>query len=135
MLSTDENARQIDWGYMFEVNRNSIATILNADGIEGNTVTGNRAQYVIEDRRFDTRRANANINLEHNLSDRLRVSGGLNYQYQKVRNFKVLDDLLGADFYLDIDKFAEFDFAVPVMVYPARPVRALIPEHAPASSL
>ncbi len=111
LLSTDENARQIDWGYMYEVNRNSIATILNADGIEGNTVTGNRAQYVIEDRRFDTRRANANINLEHNLSDRLRVSGGLNYQYQKVRNFKVLDDLLGADFYLDIDKFAEFDFA------------------------
>jgi hypothetical protein len=109
LLRSDENARQVDWAYMYEVNRNSIATVLNANGIQGNTVTGKRAQYVVEDRRFDSRRANVHINLEHRVNDYLKVSAGAHFQKQRIRNFKVLEDLLGADFYLDIDKFAEFD--------------------------
>ncbi|GJM32243.1 MAG: TonB-dependent receptor [Saprospiraceae bacterium] len=102
---------QLDWDRMYAVNRHSYGTIENANGIEGNTVSGLRAQYVIEDRRYDSDRINFSTAMQYNASDKLTLNGGLIYQYFKGDNFKVLEDLLGADFYLDIDKFAEFDAA------------------------
>jgi hypothetical protein len=109
LMRSSEAARQIDWDYMYEVNRNNIQTIRDADGIPGNDVTGLRAQYVVEDRRFDDQRFIVNTILESVLSDHLTIHGGANYTWHKSHNFRVLDDLLGADFYLDIDRFAEFD--------------------------
>ncbi len=109
VLRNDENARQIDWDYLYSANRNSVATILNTDGVAGNNVTGKRAQYVLEDRRFDRQRITFNTNWEQNINLHTRLTAGANYQWQKTHNYKVLDDLLGADFYLDIDKFAEQD--------------------------
>lgn len=108
LLRENESLRQLDWDYMYEVNRNNLQTIENANGIEGNSVSGNRAQYVIEERRYDSKTANLNAVLDWDLSDHLTINGGLNYQLYVSENFKVLDDLLGADFYLDIDKFSEF---------------------------
>jgi hypothetical protein len=109
VLRNDENARQMDWGYLYDANRNSMATILNADGQAGNNVTGKRAQYVLEEQRFDRQRLTFNANWEQNINTRTRLTAGANYQWQKTHNYKVLNDLLGADFYLDIDKFAQFD--------------------------
>ncbi len=102
---------QLDWDRMYEVNRNSFATIENANGIEGNTVSGTRAQYVVEDRRYDSDRINFASTVQYDVNNNLTINGGLIYQYFKGDNFKVLEDLLGADFYVDIDKFAEFDAA------------------------
>jgi hypothetical protein len=109
LLRTSEAARQIDWDYMYEVNRNGIQTIQDANGIPGNNVTGARSQYVVEERRFDDRRFTVNTILESLISDHLTIHGGINYTWHQGHDFKVLDDLLGGDFYLDIDKFAEFD--------------------------
>ncbi|MDV7397754.1 hypothetical protein RZS08_40515, partial [Arthrospira platensis SPKY1] len=64
---------------------------------------------MVEDRRFDDQRFIVNTILESVLSDHLTIHGGANYTWHKSHNFRVLDDLLGADFYLDIDRFAEFD--------------------------
>ncbi|MEL7120704.1 MAG: TonB-dependent receptor, partial [Bacteroidota bacterium] len=108
-LRNDITLRQVNWDYMYNVNRNNTLTIENADGRVGNNVTGNRAQYVIEDRRFDADRLNIGGTLESVLSDKVRMTAGAVYQQHDGRNYKVLDDLLGADFYVDIDKFAEFD--------------------------
>jgi len=109
LLRSSEAARQLNWDEFYRVNRNSIMTIENADGIAGNNVTGKRSQYVIEERRADVRRALFSTVVEAFLSPRMAVHGGFNYQHQKISNFKVLDDLLGGDFYVDVDKFAEFD--------------------------
>ncbi len=109
VLRESEAARQIDWDQIYAANRNSFATIENADGIDGNTVSGLRAQYIIEDRRFDDQRYVFNTVLESILSDQVTLNGGASYIWHKGSNFKVVDDLLGADFYVDIDKFAEFD--------------------------
>lgn len=109
LLRSSEAARQINWGYLYEVNRNNILSVENANGIAGNTVTGARSQYVVEDRRYDDRRLIGNTILQSNLNDHLTVNGGLTYIWHQGHDFKVLEDLLGGDFYLDIDKFAEFD--------------------------
>ncbi len=110
-LRADESLRQIDWDGFFDTNRNSPETIQNANGIVGNTFTGNRAHYFLEDRRNDMKRFNANVNLQHNVNDHLTVNSGLIYQYQHTHYFKVMEDLLGADFHLDIDNFADLDSA------------------------
>jgi hypothetical protein len=100
---------QVDWDYLYNVNYGSTATIQNADGIPGNTVTGLRSQYIVEDRRADRQVANINTWLQHKLGKRVSLVGGLSYQWFKNHNYKLVDDLLGGEFYLDIDKFAELD--------------------------
>lgn len=109
LLRSSEAARQINWDYLYDVNRNNILSVENANGIAGNTVTGARSQYVVEDRRYDDRRLIGNTILQSNLNDHLTLNGGLTYIWHQGHDFKVLEDLLGGDFYLDIDKFAEFD--------------------------
>ncbi len=108
-LRNDESLRQIDWAYMYNVNRNNFATIENANGVPGDIVNGNRSQYILEERRFDTERLSVGGTLESTLADNITLSLGAFYQTQDVDNYKVVDDLLGGDFYVDINKFAEFE--------------------------
>lgn len=112
-LASNENARQIDWGYLYNANRNSFEVIENAEGIEGNTVMGNRSLYIVEDRFFDHRRLSFNSSLNWALNDWLTWYVGARFQDFTVSNYKKVDDLLGGDFYLDIDKFAERDLNDP----------------------
>lgn len=109
LLREDEALRQINWDLMHRVNRSNFELIENANGIPGNTISGNRAQYILEDRRYDAQRFNFNSYLESIVSDHLLLSGGINAQLYRGDNYKLVDDLLGADYFLDIDKFAEFD--------------------------
>ena len=111
-LSENEDARQVDWQNMYDVNRSSVSfeSIENANGIEGNTVSGQRSKYIVEDRRYDSKKMNFNTVFETVLSQNMKLNAGVTYQYYKGQNFKVVDDLLGGDFYVDINNFAERDF-------------------------
>ncbi|MEM9545889.1 MAG: TonB-dependent receptor [Bacteroidota bacterium] len=108
-LSSDVNARQLDWDRMYRVNRNRSVTIENANGTN-ESVSGNLAAYVVEEQRFDNNKFNFNTVLETLLSERFTLNAGAFYQYENVQNFKVLDDLLGADFYINLNNFALRDF-------------------------
>jgi len=101
---------QIDWAYMYEANRNSQTTVENVDGISGNEISGNKARYIVEERRFDNLRFGNASSFEWNAAERATVHGGVNWQRQKTSYYKIVDDLLGADFHVDINKFAERDF-------------------------
>lgn len=106
----DETVRQIDWDELYNVNYNSLETIENANGVEGNTVTGLRSKYIVEDRRYDSRKINFNTIYNHFLTENINLQGGVGYQIYEGDNYKLVDDLLGGDFYLDINRFAERDF-------------------------
>lgn len=99
---------QLDWSAMYAANQSprNFQTITNAGGIEGNNVSGQRAKYIIEDRRFDSQTANFYTNLESVINETVSISGGLSYQWQVNHNYKRVEDLLGADYFLDINKFA-----------------------------
>ena len=60
LMKSDINTRQINWTRLYDANRASISTIQNANGIPGNTVTGKRSRYIIEDRIINTQRINFN---------------------------------------------------------------------------
>lgn len=104
-LRNDENLRQIDWHRFYEENSRNLYTVENADGIAGNTVTGNRSQYIVEDQRADSRELGFNSALNQQLDDRSKLQAGASFRWYTGQNFKVIDDLLGGDYWLDINRF------------------------------
>lgn len=108
-LSTKEG-RQLDWDKFYELNKLETSNFQNVDGIDGNEVTGYNALYHLQNQHFDTERFMFNSSMIWKMSDNMVLTGGLYHIYEIVHSYQKVDDLLGADFYLDIDKFAERDF-------------------------
>jgi len=112
-IGTDSTYSQINWSEIYETNLNSYEEITDVDGIAGNTVKGNYAQYIIEERRYDQIFAGFNTTLSHEFNDYLKLNTGFQYRYFVGQNYKLVNDLLGGDFWLDIDKYAERDLGDP----------------------
>jgi hypothetical protein len=108
--SNDPTTTQLDWDQMYFANSKNLFTQTNANG-GSSSVTGNRAKYMIEEARQDVSHYGLNSTFTHKKSDKLNLSGGLTISKYKSMNFKVINDLLGADFWVDVDQFAERDFA------------------------
>ena len=109
-LRNDENLRQLNWQSFYEANNLNVVTIPNAEGIAGNDVTGKRAQYIIEDQRADSKETGFNAVLNQQLNTRSKIQAGLSYRWYNGHKYKVVDDLLGADFWYDINRFSSQDF-------------------------
>lgn len=107
----DPSTTQLDFDQMFFANTKNLYTQTNVDGVDGNDVTGNRAKYVIEEARRDITDFGFNTVVSHKKSDHMMLTGGLTVNKYKSSNFKIMSDLLGADFWVDVDQFAERDFA------------------------
>ncbi len=125
---TDVNTRQLDWDFFYFANGKNLFTLDNANGIEGNSVTGNLSKYIIEDRRNDHKEWVFNSVLWKELNQNITLNGGINMTWYKGQTYKKMDDLLGGDFYLDVDKYAERDFYDPLTAqndirYPNRVVK------------
>ncbi|MGI8893047.1 MAG: hypothetical protein ACR2GN_06265, partial [Bacteroidia bacterium] len=110
LLRENENIRQLNWDAFYQANDNNIVTINNVNGIEGNNVTGKRANYIIEDRIADHKIISLSSNLLTIISDVTELYGGVSYQKQNTNYYKEVNDLLGADFYVDLNQYAEQDF-------------------------
>lgn len=104
---TNVNRRQIDWDKFYLANQNRIDVIHNANNT-GETVTGHRANYYVQERRND--RKQFNLTSIYNYSfDKMSWNAGINATLFKGHNFATIVDLLGADFYLDVDKYVMRD--------------------------
>ena len=102
-----ENYFQVQWEQFYAANNGNVQTIQDVDGIEGNNVEGKRANYIIEDRRYDATEMTFNTTLNHDISNHLTLNAGANYRTYDGHNFTEVNDLLGADFFLDVDRFAD----------------------------
>ncbi|MBA2746560.1 MAG: TonB-dependent receptor, partial [Flavisolibacter sp.] len=110
IMRNDINLRQINWQRLYEVNRNGFMTIKDANGTPGNDVSGNRSRYILEERVVNTQRLNLNSVINTRLSGNIDLSAGASFQTQKNHYFKRVNDLLGGDFYVNLNQFAERDF-------------------------
>lgn len=110
LMKNDINYRQINWQHLYDVNRDSYATIHDANGIPGNDVSGHRSRYIVEERIINTQRFNANSTLNTKFGDNIDFMAGASYQMQRNHYYKKVDDLLGGDFYVNVNQFAERDF-------------------------
>ena len=109
-LMNDVNKRQINWDALYQTNYGSYETINNVDGVPGKTVSGLRSRYIVEDRIVNMRKFSFNSTINSTVSNHVILTGGLTYQAQNNNYYKEVDDLLGGDFYVDINQFAERDF-------------------------
>lgn len=88
---TDENVRQIDWAALAERNR----------------YDSPRAHYILASRVRDYREFTFQSAAEWRPDNKTLVRGGIELAGAENLNYKRLDDLLGADYWLDVDVFAE----------------------------
>lgn len=110
LMRVDENLRQINWNRLYDVNRVALETVPNANGIMGNDITGRRSHYIVEERVIASNRFGLNTVLNKRLNDYMDYTAGASYQQQKNNYHKKVNDLLGGEFYVDINQFAERDF-------------------------
>lgn len=109
-FENDPSFNQLNWQYFYTTNHYNVETVDNVDGIEGNSITGKRSQYYIEDRRTDQQYLVANTNFHKAINPNITFTGGLEYKRFISSTYKLMDDLLGGDFILDVDKYAVRDF-------------------------
>jgi hypothetical protein len=102
MWQSDPKYRQLNWDHFYFANSKNLYAA--PGGIEGN-----RAKYIVEERRSDHSQWMFNSNAIHPLNDNISLTGGLSISLFKGFQFKEMTDLLGADWWVDVDQFAERD--------------------------
>ncbi len=96
----------LNWDRLYNVNYNN----LDEAGLR-------RSKYAIEERRVDQNDINVNASVKWTASKLFTLTGGITYKWNRTEYYKKMDDLLGGDYYMNIDQFAERDFASsPAMV-------------------
>lgn len=100
----------VNWDGFYAANRKNLYTVKDANGVTGNDVTGNMSNYIVEDRRSDLSQFQLNTRASWDITDRINLTGGLLVDSYRGHNFNTVYDLLGGDYWLDIDKYAESDF-------------------------
>ena len=93
-----EKHMQVEWDRFYDANRFNKT---NGDG---------RASYILGADVQDQRKISANVNMQHQLNEYVTLQAGLIYQNQKTHNYRRVEDLLGADYWLNINQFALRDF-------------------------
>ena len=106
-LNRDPKVTQIDWDGLYNANRNHLFTVQNADGQEGNTITGSASKYILAERRYDKRQTGGSTYFKHEFQPNLIMTGGLALNVSRTHYYECVDDLLGGDYYYDINKYAE----------------------------
>jgi len=107
MWVNNSNLHQVNWDGMYNFNQQNIFTVNNVNGVEGNNITGIRSNYIVEANMNDISRINLNSVYKNEISEALTVNGGFNVNIYKGNHYKVVDDLLGGEFWLDINRYEE----------------------------
>ena len=103
----DESMHQINWDELYAANLRNLKTINNANNTNGNTIQGYFSKYIIEERRQDKNQYGLTSNVKYEFNPNLHLYGGLKAGISKTHYYKKVADLLGGDYYLDIDKYAD----------------------------
>ena len=94
------NITHLNWDRLYDVNRNNI----ESGGLA-------RSKYIQEERFTDQRDLNFAFNFKWRVDDQITFTGGLDGRINRTEYYKKVADLLGGDYYVDIDSFAEREYA------------------------
>ena len=97
--NNDTQVTQVNWDRMYNVNKLNI--------VEGQR----RSKYAVEERRADQHDLNFATSFKWRPDRDIILTGGWNAKFNRTEHFKVLYDLLGGDYFLDVDSFADRDFS------------------------
>ncbi len=92
--------------------------MINANRSKSDEVAGcYRSNYMIEERHTDQIDYNFVANISHRFNANHRIIGGVKARINRTEYYSTVKDLLGGDYWLDIDKFAERDKGSDVIAY------------------
>ena len=97
---------QINWDGLYNVNRGNISTEYNINGDPDKSITGKRSLYILSNRVTDLQRIMANTVYKTELSSKVTLNAGANFQHQVNEYYQEVKDLLGGDFWMNINQFA-----------------------------
>lgn len=106
-LQENLNDRQINWDKLFAINRISNETVYDANGIAGNTFQGKMAKYLVENKRTDLKSLSLASSYHARMGEVLLIDMGFSASLQQAHYYKTVNDLLGADFFVNWNQFAE----------------------------
>ncbi|MBR6879380.1 MAG: TonB-dependent receptor [Bacteroidales bacterium] len=106
-VNRDPSVTQIDWDAMYNANRNHLFTVENANGTPGNTVTGAASKYILAERHYDKMQTGNASYFKHEFTPNLIMAGGVSALISRTHYYESVNDLLGGDFYYDVNKYAE----------------------------
>lgn len=106
-LDRDPKETQLDWDGLYLANMNHSATVYNANGIEGNTVSGLFSKYIVAERHYDKLQYGTSSYFKHEFQPNLIMAGGLAINVSRTHYYEMVNDLLGGEYYYDINKYAE----------------------------
>lgn len=96
--SKDKSVTQINWDDLYHINE--LAAMQGQKS----------AIYMVEERRSDLFETSLNSVLNTVIGKNQKLTAGIGLRHSRSKQYKTVDDLLGAEYVLDIDKFAERDF-------------------------
>lgn len=110
LMKNNIDYRQINWQNLYNINRASWDTIRNVNGIAGNNVSGHLSRYIVEERVIYSQRFNVNSVINTKFGKRIDFTAGASYQFQDNHYYEKVEDLLGGDFFVNLNQFAERDY-------------------------
>ncbi len=99
---------RIDFDGMINSNRN---------GTTSPYAQGHRSNYMIEERHTDQIDYNFAANISHDFNTNHHLLGGVKARVNRTEYYDKIKDLLGGDFWVDVDKFAERDMGSDPTAY------------------
>ncbi|MCR5408609.1 MAG: carboxypeptidase-like regulatory domain-containing protein [Bacteroidales bacterium] len=107
---------QLKYGWSTEVWTHSSLypelTHINWDRLYNvNYLQNGRSKYIQEERHVDQQDLNFAGSFKYRPMDRVVVTGGVNARINRTEYYKLVADLLGGQYFIDTDNFAERDFA------------------------
>ena len=89
----------------------------NKNGSTSPYAEGHRANYMIEERHTDQIDYNFAANISHDINNNHHILAGLKARINRTEYYDKVKDLLGGDFWVDVDKFAERDMGSNPIAY------------------
>lgn len=107
LWQNDESFRQINWDNLYQINElNNIANQSLPDEQKKS------ASYILENRINHTLNLKLNSYLNTRINDFMSLQGGVSLAYANSANYKTIRDLLGGEFWIDVDPFSDRDITL-----------------------
>lgn len=103
LWKNDESFRQIKWDQLYQTNYLNNLQNQTSSVKKGST-------YILERRHSNQLNFQFNSTLNHRINDFMTLQAGIGANYTKATYYKTIKDLLGGEYWIDIDQFSERDF-------------------------
>ncbi|MDE6177742.1 MAG: TonB-dependent receptor, partial [Duncaniella sp.] len=100
----DESFRQIKWDNLYQAN------YYNSEFGRGQNPDNLSSSYILENRHSNQNDFVFNSLLNHRLNSVMTLQAGVSVNYTSAHYYKTIRDLLGGEYWLDIDQYSERDF-------------------------